>query len=40
MNCKCALCNRQEAVKNYEKALKIDSDFQSSIGALKRLKGN
>lgn len=32
--------NRQEAVKNYEKVLKIDPNYQSAIDALKRLKSN
>lgn len=31
--------NREEAVKNYEKALQINPNYQSSIDALRRLKG-
>ncbi len=32
--------NREEAIKTYEKALKIDPNYPSSITALRRLKGN
>ena len=31
---------KEEAIKNYEKALSIDPNFASSIAALKKLKGN
>jgi tetratricopeptide (TPR) repeat protein len=32
--------NRIEAITNYEKALEKNPNFQSSIDALRRLKGN
>ena len=32
--------NKAEAIKNYEKALQIDSTYPSSVEALRRLKGN
>ena len=32
--------NREEAIKSYEKALKIDPAFASSVEALRKLKGN
>jgi tetratricopeptide (TPR) repeat protein len=32
--------NKEEAIKSYEKALKIDPAFASSVEALRKLKGN